>query len=256
MSGENWWSVIARRPSTNRAHRKGAGRVPCGKLPGSVRWTGAPHGARLGPGRGPHGARPASGRVPCGALFSSSDVRASCIRCRREGAARAILYIKQTPDGRRPMLYIAPGTLEGPLRRPQDSRAAPLTTARRPSIFFHENWQEKSCGTRPATGRSPHGTPRVQSRAFYGLTVRWKRRENREQPAQHRGAPRRPYGWWKMSRCPWEPRGSRPGTVRNWPKCLFLLAVRAPEWICDLGFKRARDPCRKGLRGRDVRGRT
>ena len=39
-----------------------------------------------------------------------------------------------------------------------------------------------------------------------------------------------------MSRCPWEPWGSRPGTVRNWPKCLFLLAVRAQEWICDLGF--------------------
>ena len=138
----------------------------------------------------------------------------------------------RTPDGRRPMLYIAPGTLEGPLRGPQDSRAAPLTTARRPSFFSHENWLEKSCGTRPATGRSPHGTPRDASRAFYGLTVRWKRRENREQPAQHRGAPRRPYGWWKMSRCPWEPWGSRPGTVRNWPKFLFLLAVRVHSLLC------------------------
>lgn len=59
--------------------RPGAGRVPCFKLPGFVRWTGAPYGVRLGPGRGPCGARPAPGRLPGGALFASSDVRASCI---------------------------------------------------------------------------------------------------------------------------------------------------------------------------------
>ena len=35
----------------------------------------------------------------------------------------------RTPDGKRPVLYISPGTFEGPVKGPKDSRAAPLSTA-------------------------------------------------------------------------------------------------------------------------------
>ena len=118
-----------------------------------------PVGARLGSSRRPAGVRP--GALRC-TVFVLRRPRILYSMPPWGGPARAILYIKRTPDGRRPTLYIAPGTLEGPLRGPQDSRAAPLTTARRPSFYFTIIDRKN------------------------GLTVRWKRRENREQPAQHR----------------------------------------------------------------------
>ena len=86
------------------------------------------------------------------------------------GGRTGNFYIKRTPDGRRPVLYISPGTFEGAVRVPKDCRAAPLSTATRPSRFFTRIGR-KSCGACPATGRSPHGTPRVPPRAFYGLST-------------------------------------------------------------------------------------
>ena len=190
--------------------------------------------------RRPVGARPGSSRRPAG-------VRPGAVRCtvfvlRRPRilysmppwGGRTGNFVHQTDPGRQAPDVVhssrdpwgAPEAAAGYSCGTLDHRKAPVN-------FFFTRIGRKN----RAEPASPHGTPRVQSRAFYGLTVRWKRRENREQPAQHRGAPRRPYGWWKMSRCPWEPRGSRPGTVRNWPKFLFLLALRAPEWICDLGLR-------------------
>ena len=132
-----------------------------------------------------------------------------------------------------------PGPLRGPVRGPKDSRAAPLSTARRLSMFFHENWQKN----RAEPARPPAGARTGPLGCHHGPSTGFLRPNGQMKRPGESGAassaPRRPYGWWKMSRCPWEPWGSRPGTVRNWPKCLFLLAVRAPEWICDLGLNGA-----------------
>ena len=145
VSGKNWWSVIARRPSTNRAHRKGAGRVPCGKLPGSVRLTGAPHGARL--------ARPAGVRP---------------------GAMRCTVFVLRRPR----ILYSMP---------PWGGRTG---------NFVHQT----------GPGRQAPDVVHSSPRPLRG-PVRWKCRENREQPAQHRGA--RTAG----EKCPGA-RGNREGAGR------------------------------------------
>ena len=62
------------------------------------------------------------------------------------------------PDGRRPVLYISPGTFEGPVRGPKDSRAAPLSIARRPSMFFTRIGRKivrSLPGHRPEPARDP-----------------------------------------------------------------------------------------------------
>ena len=158
------------------------------------------------------------------------------IRYRREGAARAIFYIKRTPDGRRPVLYISPGTFEGPWGGRRIAVRHPWAPQGARPCFLHENWQKNHAEPdRPSAGArtGPLGCHHGPSTGFLRPNGQMKRPG---ESGAASSAPRRPYGWWKMSRCPWEPWGSRPGTVRNWPKCLFLLAVRAPEWICDLGF--------------------
>ena len=67
--------------------------------------------------RRPADARPVPGRA---------DSRPPC------GGRTGNFNIERTPDGDRPVSYKSPGTLEGPVRYPQDSRTAPLKTARRP----------------------------------------------------------------------------------------------------------------------------
>ena len=93
------------------------------------------------------------------------------IRCRREGAARAIC-LHQTDPGRQ-----APGVVHyrlGPLRGPWGGRRIAVRhpwAPQGPRQGFSRELAEKSCGACPATGRSPHMTPRVPPRAFYGLST-------------------------------------------------------------------------------------
>ena len=150
------------------------------------------------------------------------------------GVRAGNLYIGRTPYGSPPVINITPGTFQGSARAPKGSRPAPLDTVRRPLYLLTKIGEKESRGARPFAGRSPGGPLMQPNGSFTGCL---RATGLNKTPGELRAASsthRRPYGFLKLSR-----RRSRTGTVRKWPKYLFLLAVRGPGVICESPLSRS-----------------
>ena len=126
-----------------------------------------------------------------------------------------------------------PGRRAGDWRAPCRSREGAV---RAPIRFLLVN----DIQNRTETVRLSAGPPAMQIRApsgllrvVYGLSAVLRAHENAGKIGSSLLSTMAPVRLVKNSPGPFRIVGHPTGTTRKWPKSLFLLAVRGPDWICD-----------------------
>ena len=143
------------------------------------------------------------------------------------------LYIGRAPGGRRRVINIPPGTLQGSAGVAKDSRAAPMDTVRCP-VYLFTKIGKKSRSGRPVPGRVPYATLRVLNGLYTGCRfdendgIIWS--SLFDAPASVRVV--------RIVLAPVKSEGSRSGTVRKMQKYLCLLNVGGVGVIRESPFTR------------------
>ena len=145
------------------------------------------------------------------------------------GARAGNLYIGRTPYGGRPVINITPGTSQGSARAPKGSRQAPLDTVRCPLYLLTRIGEKESRGARPIADRSPGG-PLVQPAGSFTCCLRVTGLH--KTPGELGAASsthRRPYGFLKLSRPPWNRKGAGRAPYGNGQNIHFYSPYGARE---------------------------
>ena len=145
------------------------------------------------------------------------------------GARAGNLYIGRTPHGSRPEINITPGTFQGSARAPKGSRSASLDTVRCLLYLLTRIGEKESHGARPFVGRSP-GVPLVQPvGSFTGCLRATDLNKMRGELGAASSTHRRPYGFLKLSRRPWNRKGAGRAPYGNGQNIHFYSPYGARE---------------------------
>ena len=124
------------------------------------------------------------------------------------GARVGNLYFGRTPYGSRLMINITPGTFQGSARAPKGSRPVPLDTVRCPLYLLTKIVEKESRGAHPFAGRSPGGPLMQPAGSFTGCLQATGLNKTPGELGAASSTHRRPYGFLKLSRRPWNRKGA------------------------------------------------
>ena len=145
------------------------------------------------------------------------------------GARAGNLYIGRTPYGSRPVINTTPGTFQGSARALKGSQPAPLDTVRCPLYLLTRIGEKESRGAQPFAGRSPGG-PLVQpTGSFTGCLRATGLNKTPGELGAASSTHRRPYGFLKLSRRPWNRKGAGREPFGNCQNIYFYSPYGARE---------------------------
>ena len=145
------------------------------------------------------------------------------------GARAGNLYIGRTPYGSRPVINITPGTFQWSARAPKDSRPAPLDTVQCPLYLLTRIVEKESRGARPFAGQSPGGPLVKPAGSFTGCLRATGLNKTPGELGAASSTHRRPYGFLKLSRRPWNRKGAGRVPYGNGQNIHFYSSYGARE---------------------------
>ena len=145
------------------------------------------------------------------------------------GTRAGNLYIGRTPYSSRPVINITAGTFQGSARAPKGSRPSPLDTVRCLLYLLTKIGEKESCGARPFAGRSPRGPLMQPAGSFTGCLRATGLNKMPEELGAASSTNRRPYGFLKLSRRPWNQKGAGQAPHGNGQNIHFYSLYGARE---------------------------
>ena len=127
------------------------------------------------------------------------------------GVRASILYIGRTPYGSRPVINITPGTFQGSARAPT------------------KIGEKESRVARPFAGRSPGGPLMQPAGSFTGCLRATGLNKTPGEMGAASSTHRRPYGFLKLSRRPWNRKGAGRAPYGNGQNIHFYSPYGARE---------------------------
>ena len=145
------------------------------------------------------------------------------------GARAGNLSIGRTPYGSRPVINITPGIFQGSAWAPKGSRPALLDTVRCPLYLLTKIGEKESRGARPFAGRSPEGPLIQPTGSFTGCLRATCLNKTPGELGAASSTHRRPYGFFKLSRRPWNRKGAGQAPCGNGQNIHFYSPYGARE---------------------------
>ena len=145
------------------------------------------------------------------------------------GARAGNLYIGRTPYGSRPVINLTSRTFPGSARAPKGSRPAPLETVRCPLYLLTRIGRKESRGARPFAGRSPGGPLMQPAGSFTGCLRATGMNKTPGELGAASSTHRRPCGFLKLFRRPWNRKGAGRAPYGNGQNIHFYSLYGARE---------------------------
>ena len=143
------------------------------------------------------------------------------------GARAGNLYIGRTQYGSRPVINITPGPFRGPRGRRKAAGRHPWI----PYGVRYIYWLESAKRNRAVPGRSPEGELVQPAGSFTGCLRATGLNKTPGELGAASSTHRRPYGFLKLSRRPWNRKGDGRAPYGNGQNIHFYSPYGAREWF-------------------------